>query len=91
MCIKRFQFQHKALVYCYLISGSFSVCIKPHVGELIKPIKMTTALFIGRRSKLRGMNEHLAVLKNPVSNFIELIHERTNLGPCDNTNDEYYR
>lgn len=52
---------------------------------------MTNTLFIERQSKLCGMTEHSTILKNCVPNFVELIHEKTNLGPCDNSVDEYYR
>lgn len=74
-----------------VFSGSFSVCIKPQIGELLKPVKLTNTLFIERQSKLCGMTEHSAILKNCVPNFVEIIHEKTNLGPCDNSDDEYYR
>ncbi|XP_030748355.1 AP-3 complex subunit beta-2 [Sitophilus oryzae] len=70
--------------------GNFSVCIKPNVGELLRPVKMPTSLFMEKQSKLCGMNEHTALLPD-CKNIIEQISELANLGPCDNTVQEYYR
>lgn len=70
--------------------GNFSVCIKPNIGELLRPLKMPANLFVEKQSKLCGMNEHTATLPE-CNNIIERIGELTNLGPCDNSEKEYLR
>ncbi|XP_050314000.1 AP-3 complex subunit beta-2 [Anthonomus grandis grandis] len=70
--------------------GTFSVSIKPSIGELLRPIKMPTAMFIEKQSKLCGMNEHIGVLPQ-CNNFVERIGELSNLGPCDNSVPEFLR
>ncbi|KAJ8923706.1 hypothetical protein NQ315_010287 [Exocentrus adspersus] len=71
--------------------GNFNVCIKPKIGELLRPVKMSTSLFIEKQGKLRGMNEHTTTLPHCPDNVIERINETTNLGPCDNSESEYFR
>ncbi|XP_060537052.1 AP-3 complex subunit beta-2 [Cylas formicarius] len=70
--------------------GNFNVCIKPTVGELLRPIKMSTGLFLEKQSKLCGMNEHSANLPE-CQNIAERIYQLTNLGPCDNSETNYFR
>lgn len=74
-----------------IFSGSFSVCIKPNIGELLKPVTMSKELFIERQLKLCGMTEHTAVIKNCALNFTDRIHENTNLGPCNNSDEDIFR
>ncbi|XP_018578940.1 AP-3 complex subunit beta-2 [Anoplophora glabripennis] len=71
--------------------GNFNVCIKPKIGELLRPVKMPTNLFMEKQGKLRGMNEHVTALPQCPTNIIERINETTNLGPCDNFENEYFR
>ncbi|KAJ8980729.1 hypothetical protein NQ317_019224 [Molorchus minor] len=71
--------------------GNFNVCIKPKVGELLRPMKMPKNLFIEKQSALRGMNEHSTTLSQCIPNVIERIQEITNLGPCDNSESDYFR
>ncbi|CAG9759558.1 unnamed protein product [Ceutorhynchus assimilis] len=70
--------------------GNFSVSIKPNVGELLRPVKMPTSMFVEKQSKLCGMNEHTAIVPEG-HNFVERVGEFTNLGPCDNSFPEYLR
>ncbi|XP_055614239.1 AP-3 complex subunit beta-2 [Uranotaenia lowii] len=39
-------------------SGSSHVTIKAPIGELVRSVTLSSALFISERAKLRGMNEH---------------------------------
>ncbi|KAL1492701.1 hypothetical protein ABEB36_010917 [Hypothenemus hampei] len=71
--------------------GNFSVCLKPNIGELVRPVKMPTPIFLEKQAKLCGMNEHTAVLPTCISNFLERIGELTNLGPCDSSSPEFLR
>ncbi|XP_044257721.1 AP-3 complex subunit beta-2 [Tribolium madens] len=66
--------------------GNFSVCIKPSIGELVRPVKMDNTTFQEKQSKLGGMNEHIGKIKC-VSNIIEKVTECSNLGVCDPTID----
>lgn len=52
---------------------------------------MATTLFIEKQARLRGMNEHSTALPQCTANIIERINEITNLGPCDNSEKEYFR
>ncbi|KAJ8941876.1 hypothetical protein NQ318_001729 [Aromia moschata] len=36
--------------------GNFNVCIKPKVGELLRPVKIFNDLFLEKQASLRGMN-----------------------------------
>ncbi|XP_054288038.1 AP-3 complex subunit beta-2 [Macrosteles quadrilineatus] len=40
--------------------GSARLTLKPHVGELLRPVTMPVTLFTSEQGKLRGMNEHSA-------------------------------
>lgn len=66
--------------------GNFNVCIKPTIGELVRPVKMDIKTFQEKQKKLGGMNEHIGKVKC-VSNVIEKVTECCNLGVCDNTTD----
>ncbi|EFA11431.2 AP-3 complex subunit beta-2 [Tribolium castaneum] len=66
--------------------GNFSVCIKPTIGELVRPVRMDTPTFQEKQSKLGGMNEHIGKVKC-VSNIVERVTECSNLGVCDPASD----
>ncbi|XP_076262350.1 adaptor related protein complex 3 subunit ruby isoform X2 [Rhynchophorus ferrugineus] len=70
--------------------GNFSVYIKPNIGELLRPIKIPSSLFIEKQSKLCGMNEHSTLLPDS-PNIVERVSELANLGPCDTTVQDYFR
>nr|XP_023022269.1 AP-3 complex subunit beta-2 [Leptinotarsa decemlineata] len=71
--------------------GNFNVSIKPSVGELLRPVQMDKNLFIEHQSRLRGMTEHSSAVSQNISNIVEKMQEITNLGPCDNSDPDYFR
>ncbi|XP_063914960.1 AP-3 complex subunit beta-2 isoform X2 [Zophobas morio] len=70
--------------------GNFTVCVKPTIGELIRPIKMENVVFYEKQSKLGGMNEHVGHAKC-VNNVTEKVLECTNLGVCGNPDGDTLR
>ncbi|CAG9855394.1 unnamed protein product [Phyllotreta striolata] len=71
--------------------GNVNVSLKPNLGELMRPVVMSTALFVQHQSKLRGMTEHVMPLPKCVADVEERIKESTNLGPCDRSEPNCYR
>ncbi|XP_049826846.1 AP-3 complex subunit beta-2 [Aethina tumida] len=69
--------------------GNFNVCIKPSIGELLRPLTMSSSLFLEKQSKLKGMNEHTSNLSNCKGNIVERINEITNLGQCQTDSDVF--
>lgn len=72
-----------------LVLGNFNVCIKPSIGELLRPLTMSSSLFLEKQSKLKGMNEHTSNLSNCKGNIVERINEITNLGQCQTDSDVF--
>lgn len=72
------------------VLGNFTVCVKPTIGELIRPIKMENVVFYEKQSKLGGMNEHVGHAKC-VNNVTEKVLECTNLGVCGNPDGDTLR
>jgi AP-3 complex subunit beta len=64
--------------------GNFNVCVKPTIGELVRPIKMNKTLFQEKQAKMGGMNEHVGHLKCTI-NLVEKLTECTNLGICESS------
>ncbi|XP_056646948.1 AP-3 complex subunit beta-1 [Diorhabda sublineata] len=71
--------------------GNCNVSLKPSIGELLRPVSMSSALFLQHQTKLRGMTEHSRPLIKCVPDVEEKIKEFTNLGPCDRSDPKAYR
>ncbi|KAF5270811.1 hypothetical protein FQA39_LY08328 [Lamprigera yunnana] len=67
--------------------GVGNVCIKPTVGELLRPITMAEDLFTTEQSKLKGMNEHARDVACIEWKMVpELVFQVANVGLCPTTN-----
>lgn len=75
--------------YIVEISGTFNVCIKPTVGELLRPLSMDAVLFKEKQAKLGGMYEHVGKAK--CEDALKKISEITNLGICDSSDENNLR
>lgn len=64
--------------------GVTNVLIKPHIGELLRPVKMSDSIFEQEQAKLRGMNEHTATITDAVISdmTIQSIYEVANVALC---------
>ncbi|CAH0562703.1 unnamed protein product [Brassicogethes aeneus] len=69
--------------------GNFNVCIKPTIGELLRPLKVPKDLFIEKQGKLKGMNEYSSTLSNCKYNLADRICETANLSLSHAENDLY--
>lgn len=74
---------------CFRFQGNFNVCIKPIIGELIRPITMPAKLFTEKQSTLRGMNEFTSNVNERKENIVEKILTDSNLGLCEILEDTY--
>ncbi|KAK4872253.1 hypothetical protein RN001_016377 [Aquatica leii] len=72
--------------------GVGNVCIKPSVGELLRPVTMPEDVFLTEQSKLRGMNEHSENISNlQWQKISQLIFQTANVAPCPSANDTVLR
>jgi AP-3 complex subunit beta len=75
---------------------SNQVTLKAPVGELIRAITMPESLFISEQSKLRGMNEHSAVVNllpscNDQRTICQRVFEASNVASIPSTDSKYLR
>ncbi|ELR19068.1 AP3 complex beta3B subunit [Acanthamoeba castellanii str. Neff] len=68
--------------------GTYSVSVKPQLGELLRPITLSEADFDSRQKELGGMqesSEHLTLPQELASGGTKLVNkvlELINVGPC---------
>lgn len=66
-----------------LIPGKNNLMIKPHIGELLRPVKMSESVFEQEQMKLKGMNEHTATVPSTISETTyQNVYEIANVGLC---------
>ncbi|XP_018329494.1 AP-3 complex subunit beta-2 isoform X2 [Agrilus planipennis] len=71
--------------------GTCDVAIKPPVGELLKPVSMSEETFLNEQSKLRGMNEHICVVRTLKKDFSRTIFQVANVGACPSSTSDTSR
>ncbi|XP_017772392.1 PREDICTED: AP-3 complex subunit beta-2 [Nicrophorus vespilloides] len=62
--------------------GSSNICLKPDVGELLRPVTMSEEYFLKEQIKLKGMNEHVGIVSCKETNLKQKIYQAANLGLC---------
>lgn len=75
-------------VVCSL--GSFNVCVRPTIGELLRPIKMDLKTFQEKQAKIGGMNEHVGKVKC-IDKTSEKILECMNVATCESPDADILR
>lgn len=63
--------------------GTNNVSIRPNIGELLRPVKLSDVIFEQEQAKLRGMNEHTVTVEYVISETAcQNIYEVANVALC---------
>ncbi|KAK5639081.1 hypothetical protein RI129_011573 [Pyrocoelia pectoralis] len=72
--------------------GVGNVCIKPNIGELMRPVTMPEDIFTTEQSRLKGMNENVTFIPQiPWSKVTEIVFQTANVSPCPSQNENVLR